>query len=65
MLTLPLLTILVFGFYLLSSNKILKEYECGVIFRLGGLLPEAQGPGLILVFAPLDRHTSPGGVKVI
>ena len=47
MLTLPLLTILVFGFYLLSSNKILKEYECGVIFRLGGLLPEAKGPGLI------------------
>src|SRR5690348_17636965 len=41
--------------YLLSSVKILAEYERGVIFRLGRLLPAAKGPGLILVFAPLDR----------
>jgi regulator of protease activity HflC (stomatin/prohibitin superfamily) len=41
--------------YLISSIKILAEYERGVIFRLGRLLPEAKGPGLILVFAPLDR----------
>jgi len=41
--------------YLLSSIKILKEYERGVIFRLGRLLPQPKGPGVILVFAPLDR----------
>lgn len=41
--------------YLFSSIKILKEYERAVIFRLGRLLPEAKGPGVILVFAPLDR----------
>ena len=41
--------------YLISSIKILAEYERGVIFRLGRLLPEAKGPGIILVFAPLDR----------
>jgi regulator of protease activity HflC (stomatin/prohibitin superfamily) len=41
--------------YLLSSIKILAEYERGVIFRLGRLLPEAKGPGVIFVFAPLDR----------
>jgi regulator of protease activity HflC (stomatin/prohibitin superfamily) len=41
--------------YLLSSIKILAEYERGVIFRLGRLLPEAKGPGIILVFAPVDR----------
>ncbi len=41
--------------YLLSSVKILAEYERGVIFRLGRLLPEAKGPGIILVFAPVDR----------
>src|SRR3954469_10262010 len=41
--------------YMLSSIKILAEYERGVIFRLGHLLPEAKGPGVILVFAPLDR----------
>ncbi len=50
---------LVFGLivvlYLISSIKILNEYERGVIFRLGKLLPNAKGPGVILVFAPIDR----------
>ena len=41
--------------YLLSSIKILREYERGVIFRLGRLLSQPKGPGVILVFAPLDR----------
>ncbi|HEU4520993.1 MAG TPA: slipin family protein, partial [Thermoanaerobaculia bacterium] len=45
----------IFGLYLLSSIKILPEYERGVIFRLGRLLPEAKGPGIFLVFAPIDR----------
>ena len=50
-----LLVLFIIGIYLLSSIKILAEYERGVIFRLGRLLPQAKGPGLILVFAPLDR----------
>jgi regulator of protease activity HflC (stomatin/prohibitin superfamily) len=41
--------------YLISSIKILNEYERGVIFRLGKLLPTPKGPGVILVFAPIDR----------
>ena len=41
--------------YLLSSIKILREYERGVIFRLGRLLSHPKGPGVILVFAPFDR----------
>ncbi|MBZ5576507.1 MAG: slipin family protein [Acidobacteriia bacterium] len=41
--------------YLASSIKILREYERGVIFRLGRLLPQPKGPGVILVFAPVDR----------
>jgi regulator of protease activity HflC (stomatin/prohibitin superfamily) len=40
---------------LFSWVKVLKEYERGVIFRLGRLLPKPKGPGLILVFAPIDR----------
>jgi regulator of protease activity HflC (stomatin/prohibitin superfamily) len=40
--------------YVLSSIKILAEYERGVIYRLGRLI-EAKGPGVICVFAPLDR----------
>ena len=41
--------------YLLSSIKILAEYERGVIFRLGKLLPRPKGPGLVFVFRPIDR----------
>ena len=41
--------------YLASSIKILAEYERGVIFRLGRVLPKPKGPGIILVFAPIDR----------
>ena len=47
--------IAIFVLYLLSSIKILAEYERGVIFRLGLLLEQAKGPGVIFVFAPLDR----------
>jgi regulator of protease activity HflC (stomatin/prohibitin superfamily) len=42
-------------FYVLTSVQILAEYERGVIFRLGKLLPEPKGPGVILVFRPIDR----------
>ncbi len=41
--------------YVASVITILKEYERGVIFRLGRLLPAPKGPGLILVFWPIDR----------
>jgi regulator of protease activity HflC (stomatin/prohibitin superfamily) len=49
------LAVIIVVLYLLSSIKILAEYERGVIFRLGRLLPRAKGPGIILVFAPVDR----------
>jgi regulator of protease activity HflC (stomatin/prohibitin superfamily) len=50
-----LIIIVVVAFYLISSVKILNEYERGVIFRLGKLLSQPKGPGIILVFAPIDR----------
>src|SRR5713226_4640744 len=46
--------------YVISSIKILAEYERGVIFRLGKLLPHPKGPGVILVFAPIDRMVRVG-----
>jgi len=55
MITYPMIVLGFFILYLLNSIKILREYERGVIFRLGRLLPQAKGPGLILVFAPIDR----------
>src|SRR5438876_10800398 len=41
--------------WLFNSIKILREYERAVIFRLGRVLPKPKGPGIILVFAPIDR----------
>ncbi len=46
---------LILALYLLASIKILAEYERGVIFRLGRVLPSPKGPGVVLVFAPIDR----------
>ncbi|MEO7274395.1 MAG: slipin family protein [Vicinamibacterales bacterium] len=50
-----LIVLVIVAFYLVSSIKILNEYERGVVFRLGKLLSQPKGPGVILVFAPLDR----------
>src|ERR1700732_4665272 len=50
-----LLPILIIAIYLLSSIKILAEYERGVVFRLGRVLSQPKGPGVILVFKPIDR----------
>jgi regulator of protease activity HflC (stomatin/prohibitin superfamily) len=56
MLAPPLLIgLAIVAFYVFSSIKILNEYERAVVFRLGKLLPEPKGPGIVLVFAPIDR----------
>ena len=47
--------ILVVVLWLINSINVLREYERGVIFRLGRLLSEPKGPGLIFVFWPIDR----------
>lgn len=41
--------------WIFNSLNILREYERGVVFRLGSLLPDAKGPGLIWVFWPIDK----------
>jgi len=54
--TIPILVLLaVLLIYFTSVIKILAEYERGVVFRLGRVLSEPKGPGLIFVFAPIDR----------
>jgi regulator of protease activity HflC (stomatin/prohibitin superfamily) len=50
-----LIVFAILAFYVLNSIKILNEYERAVIFRLGKLLPQPKGPGVTLVFAPIDR----------
>jgi regulator of protease activity HflC (stomatin/prohibitin superfamily) len=51
LLVLPIIVVL----YLLNSIKILKEYERAVVFQLGRVREAAAGPGLILVFAPVQN----------
>jgi regulator of protease activity HflC (stomatin/prohibitin superfamily) len=55
MVTFPIIIIGFVVLYILNSIKILREYERGVIFRLGRVLPQPKGPGIILVFSPIDR----------
>ena len=50
-----LIVVVIVVLYLVNSVKILKEYERGVIFRLGRMLPQPKGPGVILVFRPFDQ----------
>jgi regulator of protease activity HflC (stomatin/prohibitin superfamily) len=40
--------------YLLSCIRVLFEYDRGVVFRLGRVLPQPKGPGLLLIFWPID-----------
>jgi regulator of protease activity HflC (stomatin/prohibitin superfamily) len=49
-----LLVVVVLAFYVLSCIKVLREYERGILFRLGKALKEPVGPGLIFVFKPID-----------
>jgi len=49
------IVVVIVVFYVISSIKILPEYERGVVFRLGKLLSRPKGPGVVLVFAPIDR----------
>jgi regulator of protease activity HflC (stomatin/prohibitin superfamily) len=50
-----LVFVVILTFYLFSSIIILREYERGVVFRLGKVLPQPKGPGVILVFRPFDQ----------
>jgi regulator of protease activity HflC (stomatin/prohibitin superfamily) len=55
-----LILILIAVLYLISSIKVLAEYERGVIFRLGKVLSQPKGPGLVFVFTPIDRMVRVG-----
>src|SRR5256885_16257615 len=47
--------VVIFLIWLFNSLNVLREYERGVIFRVGRLLSEPKGPGLIWVLFPIDR----------
>src|SRR6478672_236065 len=41
--------------FAISALKVAREYERGVVFRLGRLFPEPKGPGLFLLIPLVDR----------
>jgi regulator of protease activity HflC (stomatin/prohibitin superfamily) len=48
--------VVLFAIFLLKSwINVLREYERGVVFRLGRLVPEPRGPGIVLVAYPLEK----------
>src|SRR6202453_4693758 len=49
--------VLIFLFWLVNSVYVIKEWERGVVLRLGRMLPQAKGAGLQLVFFPIDKLT--------
>jgi regulator of protease activity HflC (stomatin/prohibitin superfamily) len=55
LLSFPFVVVMLLLLYLLTTVRVLDEYERGVIFRLGHLQPKASGPGLKLIFWPVDR----------
>ena len=49
------ITLGVIVLYLISCIRILYEFQRGVVFRLGRALEHTKGPGLIMIFWPVDR----------
>lgn len=41
--------------YLMAAARVIKQYERGLVFRLGRLRPQARTPGLTLVVPVVDR----------
>ena len=44
-----------FALFAISAIKVAREYERGIVFRLGRLFPQPKGPGLFLLIPIVDR----------
>ena len=49
------ITVVIFLIWLFNCIYIIKEWERGVVLRLGRMLPQPKGAGLQLIFAPIDK----------
>src|SRR6188508_1585962 len=47
--------LVIFVLFLFAAIKVAREYERGIVFRLGRLLPEPKGPGLFILIPIVDR----------
>jgi regulator of protease activity HflC (stomatin/prohibitin superfamily) len=55
MFSVPLTFLVLLIFWLFNSVRILKEYERGVVFRMGRALQQAAGPGIVFILWPIDK----------
>ncbi len=55
MFSVPVTIVVLFLVWVFNSVKVLKEYERGVVFRLGRVLPQPAGPGIVFVLWPIDK----------
>jgi len=49
-----ILIIVLLVYFLSSAIRVLREYERGVVFRLGRLIP-VKGPGLVIIWPVIDK----------
>src|SRR5437660_3019458 len=47
--------VILLALYVIAAVKVVREYERGIVFRLGRLLPEPKGPGLFFLIPIVDR----------
>jgi regulator of protease activity HflC (stomatin/prohibitin superfamily) len=53
--TLPLAFLVIVLIWIFNCLNILREYERAVVFRLGRVLKKEKGPGVVLIFWPIDK----------
>src|SRR5690348_2913818 len=49
------IAIFIFLIWIFNCINVIKEWERGVVLRLGRMLPAPKGPGLVLIFSPIDK----------
>lgn len=54
--SMPIIAVLLVVLFLISSIKVIAEYERAVVFRLGRILQKPKGPGIIIVIPFIDRY---------
>src|SRR6202521_4301470 len=52
---LPLWILFILLIWIFKCLNIMREYERAVVFRLGRVLKKEKGPGLVLIFWPIDK----------
>ena len=50
-----ILAIILIVLFLSTAIKVLREYERGVVFRLGRVLKKPKGPGLVIIIPVIDK----------